>query len=154
VAYVVHYFDRTGDRRTGDAREDAVFPEWTAALRDAVTFARADPAVDTARVGALGVSLGGYMALALGAADARVGRLVVLSGGFFDALEPTVHRLPAPPSSSTARPTTSSPWPAPVACGAPSPGWVCRTRSSSIPAGAIPSTTPRRPTASRALRRS
>jgi carboxymethylenebutenolidase len=34
------------------------------------------------------------MALALGAADARIGRLVVLSGGFFDALEPTVHRLP------------------------------------------------------------
>ena len=94
VAYVVHYFDRTGDTRTDDEREDRVFPTWTDALQDAVTFVRRDPAVDTARVSAFGLSLGGYMALALGAADPRVDRLVVLSGGFFDALAPTVHRLP------------------------------------------------------------
>lgn len=94
VAYVVHYFDRTGDTRTDDAREDAAFPVWTEALEDAVTFVRRDPAVDSTRVSAFGVSLGGYMALALGAADARVGRLVVLSGGFFGALAPRVHRLP------------------------------------------------------------
>lgn len=92
VAYVVHYFDRTGDRSTDDAREDAAFPLWTAALRDAVTFVRRDPAVDPARVGAFGYSLGGYMALALGAADPRVSRLVVLSGGLFRALAP--RRLP------------------------------------------------------------
>jgi carboxymethylenebutenolidase len=94
VAYVVHYFDRTGDTRTDDAREDAVFPQWTAALEDAVTFARHDAAVDSTRISAFGLSLGGYMALALGAADPRVDRLVVLSGGFFDALAPTVRRLP------------------------------------------------------------
>jgi len=94
VAYVVHYFDRTGDTRTDDAREDAAFPAWTAALEDAVTFARHDAAVDPARVGAFGVSLGGYMAIALGANDARVGRLVVLSGGFFGSLADRVRRLP------------------------------------------------------------
>ena len=94
VAFVVHYFDRTGDTRTDDAREDAAFPAWTAALEDAVTFARRDAAVAPARVSAFGLSLGGYMALALGAADPRVDRLVVLSGGFFDALAPAVRRLP------------------------------------------------------------
>lgn len=94
MAYVVHYFDRTGDTRTSDSREDAVFPEWTETLEDAVTFVRRDPGVDGRRVSAVGVSLGGYMALALGAADPRVGRLVVLSGGFFNALAPTVQRLP------------------------------------------------------------
>jgi dienelactone hydrolase len=94
VAYVVHYFDRTGDVRTDDAREDSVFPQWTATLRDAVTFARADAEVDPLRVDAFGISLGGYMALALGAHDQRVSRLVILSGGFFEALAPEVRRLP------------------------------------------------------------
>ncbi len=94
IAYVVHYFDRTRDTRTDDAREDELFPVWTTALQDAVTFARRDPAVDSARVSAFGVSLGGYMAIALGAADPRVGRLVVLSGGFFPAFDAGVRRLP------------------------------------------------------------
>lgn len=44
-------------------------PLSTAALEDAVTAIRRDPAVDPARVGAFGYSLGGYMALVLGAAD-------------------------------------------------------------------------------------
>ncbi|GJG88936.1 hypothetical protein tb265_41170 [Gemmatimonadetes bacterium T265] len=92
VAYVVHYFDRTGDRATDDAREDAAFPAWTAALEDAVSFVRRDPAVDAARVGAFGYSLGGYLALALGAADPRISRIVVLSGGLFATLTP--RRLP------------------------------------------------------------
>src|SRR5689334_15205508 len=94
VAYVVHYFDRTGDTRTDDAREDEVYPVWTAALEDAVTFVRHDPAVDSTRVSAFGVSLGGFMAIALGAADHRVQRLVVLSGGFFSALANRVRHLP------------------------------------------------------------
>lgn len=94
VAYVVHYFDGTGDTRTTDAREDSVFPAWTAVLRDAVSFSRADAEVDSSRVHAFGISLGGYMALALGATDRRVSRLVVLSGGFFDALAPGVTHLP------------------------------------------------------------
>lgn len=94
VAYVVHYFDRTDDVRTDDAHEDATFPMWTATLRDAVTFARSDRHVDSTRVDAFGVSLGGFMALALGAEDRRVSRLVVLSGGFFNALAPDVHHLP------------------------------------------------------------
>jgi dienelactone hydrolase len=94
VAFVVHYFDRTDDVRSDDAYEDATFPEWTATLHDAVSFVRSDHHVDSTRVYAFGVSLGGFMALALGAEDRRVSRLVVLSGGFFDALAPTVHHLP------------------------------------------------------------
>lgn len=94
VAYVVHYFDRTGDVRTDDAREDSIFPEWTSTLSDALSFVRRDAEVDSVRVDAFGISLGGYMALALGAADRRVSRLVILSGGFFDALVPQVRRLP------------------------------------------------------------
>jgi dienelactone hydrolase len=94
VAYVVHYFDRTGDTRTDDAREDAAFPQWTAALEDAVTFAERDPAVRPGRVGVFGFSLGAWMGLALGARDPRVGAVVGIGSGFFDALRPTVKRLP------------------------------------------------------------
>jgi len=94
VAYVVHYFDRTGDTRTDDPREDAEFPVWTATLQDAVTFAQHDPAVNPARIGVFGYSLGAWMGLALGAEDRRVGAVVGLGSGFFDALRPTVGRMP------------------------------------------------------------
>nr|MDQ6926324.1 prolyl oligopeptidase family serine peptidase [Candidatus Eremiobacteraeota bacterium] len=90
----VHYFARTGDTRTNDAREDTEFPVWTATLEDAVTFAQHDPAVIPARIGVFGYSLGAWMALALGADDHRVGAIVGLGSGFFDALRPTVHRMP------------------------------------------------------------
>lgn len=94
AAYVVHYFDRTGDARTDDAYEDVTYPKWTETLRDAVTFARNDADVDSTRVDVFGVSLGGYMALALGNDDRRIRRMVVLSGGFFPALAPAVRQLP------------------------------------------------------------
>ncbi|GJG85243.1 hypothetical protein tb265_04240 [Gemmatimonadetes bacterium T265] len=94
VAYVVHYFDRTGDTRTDDAREDAEFRVWTAALDDAVTFVQHDPAVNPARVGVFGFSLGAWMGLALGAEDRRVGAVVGIGSGLFDSLRPVVRRLP------------------------------------------------------------
>lgn len=94
VAYVVHYFDRTGDTRTDDPREDAAFPLWTAALEDAVTFAGRDAAVRPGRVGVFGFSLGAWVGLALGARDPRVGAVVGIGGGLFDALRPEVRRMP------------------------------------------------------------
>lgn len=94
VAYVVHYFDRTGTEVSNDALEDRDFPIWTRTLSDAVTYVQHDSLVDSTRVGVFGYSLGAYMALALGAVDRRVKALVVLGGGFFDALAPAVKRLP------------------------------------------------------------
>ncbi|HEY0776608.1 MAG TPA: dienelactone hydrolase family protein [Gemmatirosa sp.] len=94
VAYVVHYFDRTGDTRTDDPREDAEFPVWTATLEDAVSFAQHDPAVNPARIGVFGYSLGAWMGIALGAEDRRVGAVVGIGTGMFDALRPKVKRLP------------------------------------------------------------
>lgn len=94
VAYVVHYFDRTGDRRTDDPREDAEYPVWTTTLQDGLTFAQHDAAVNPARLGVFGYSLGAWMALSLGAVDPRVGAIVGIGSGFFDTLRPTVRRLP------------------------------------------------------------
>lgn len=94
VAYVVHYFDRTGTTRSDDALEERLYPLWTETLRNAVTFVQHDSIADPGRIGAFGYSLGGYMALALGATDPRVKGIVVLSGGFFDGLAEQVRRLP------------------------------------------------------------
>lgn len=80
VAYVVHYFDRTGDTHTDAAEEDAKFPVWTATLQDAITFAERDSAVRRAQIGVLGVSLGGFMALAVAAVDDRVRAIAVILG--------------------------------------------------------------------------
>lgn len=94
VAWVVHYFDRTGDGTTTDAEEDARYPVWTHALEDAVSMIQRDPQVDPSRIGVVGVSLGGFMALALGREDRRVRALAVVSGGFFPGLRPQVRHLP------------------------------------------------------------
>ena len=86
VAYVVHYFDRTGHRHTDDATEARRWPVWTATVGDALTALRQDAEVDTTRTGVVGLSLGAYLALALGAIDPRPNALVVVSGGFFRGL--------------------------------------------------------------------
>src|SRR5512143_1358989 len=43
VAYIVHYFDRTGTTRSDDALEERLYPLWTETLRNAVTFVQHDP---------------------------------------------------------------------------------------------------------------
>ena len=94
VAYVVHYFDRTGTTRSTDDMEEKLYPEWTETLRDALVFIQHDSLANPRRIGVFGYSLGGYMALSLGATDPRPKALVVLSGGFFDSLAPRVKTLP------------------------------------------------------------
>ncbi len=88
VAYVVHYFDRTGQRHTDDATEARLWPLWTETVGDALAALRQDAGVDSARTGVVGLSLGGYVALAYGArapraAAPRPAALVIVSGGFF-----------------------------------------------------------------------
>jgi Dipeptidyl aminopeptidases/acylaminoacyl-peptidases len=94
VAYIVHYFDRTGTIRSDDALEDRLYPEWTETLRDALVFIQHDSLANPRRIGVFGYSLGGYMALSLGATDPRPKALVVLSGGFFNSLAPTIKSMP------------------------------------------------------------
>ena len=57
------------------------FPQWLEAIRDAVTYIAERPGVDARRIGVLGVSLGGYLAVALGIEDRRMRAVIELSGG-------------------------------------------------------------------------
>ncbi|HET7345823.1 MAG TPA: prolyl oligopeptidase family serine peptidase [Acidobacteriaceae bacterium] len=78
-----YYFDKTGTvRATAETILDGQhFPAWLRALEDAVIDLRARPAVDGRRIGVLGISLGGYLAVALGIGDPTLRVVIELSGG-------------------------------------------------------------------------
>lgn len=76
-AYLVHYFNRTGDWHVTDVDEiHAKVPVWTATMKDAVNFVEMQPQVDKKRIGMVGISLGGAVAIATAAQDHRVKVLV------------------------------------------------------------------------------
>lgn len=97
AAFAPHYFARTGTVRATpelilDGRH---FPAWLSTVEDAITAVASLPSVDPARIGVLGVSLGGYLSMALAAQDHRIRAVVELSGGIPPGWE---HRLsPATP---------------------------------------------------------
>ena len=83
AAYAPHYLQKTGSKRaTAEMILDGKhFPDWLEAIRDAVGYVAQRPAVDARRIGVLGVSLGGYLGIALGIEDRRIRAVVELSGG-------------------------------------------------------------------------
>ena len=92
--YVPHYFDRTG---TVEAQMPAMFlnfPLWMKTLWDAVSLISQQPAVDSERIGAVGFSLGAYLALSLGSIDPRVTAVVEYFGGLPREIRPFMRRLP------------------------------------------------------------
>ena len=91
---LVHYLDRTGDRRVdyGTLRED--YPLWAETVRDGVTWLREQPGVAQERLGLVGVSLGGALALSAAAADGRIKAVVEYSGPVPEDLPPSGAKLP------------------------------------------------------------
>jgi carboxymethylenebutenolidase len=83
AAYAPRYFQKTrtllATQKT--IRDGKHFPEWLAAAKDAVSFAAEQPKVDARRIGVLGFSLGGFLAMALAAEDRRIRAVISLSGG-------------------------------------------------------------------------
>ncbi len=83
AVYAPHYFDKTGtDRATTKIILDGRhFIAWLKTIQDALDYIAGRPQVDSTRIGVLGVSLGGYLAVALGIEDRRIRALVEVSGG-------------------------------------------------------------------------
>ena len=83
AAYAPHYFDKTETARaTPELILDGKhFPAWLTAAQDAITYIASRPTVDARRIGVLGISLGGYLAMALAAQEKRIRAVVELSGG-------------------------------------------------------------------------
>jgi carboxymethylenebutenolidase len=116
VVFLVHYFDRTATRKEslpelskqfraglGQIQSDnkefpsvrATFESWHGAIRDAVSHVRRHPRVDSRRIGLVGFSMGGFLAVAAAArADLQIACVAELFGGLPPGYEAELRRMP------------------------------------------------------------
>lgn len=81
--YAVHYFDRTRTSYADLAMiQDGIhFPQWLSTAADALAHIAAQPAVDPRRIALIGVSLGGFLSLALATEAKPIRAVIDISGG-------------------------------------------------------------------------
>lgn len=91
---LVHYLDRTGERRVnyGTLMQNAL--AWLATVADALDWAATRPGVDPDRLGILGVSLGGLLGIATANQDQRVKALATYFAPLPQAVAGHASRLP------------------------------------------------------------
>lgn len=115
VVILIRYFDRTNtpDQETPAQRAEFIrwlegkaagekdhaarahFADWVATVGDAIAYARQLPNVDPSRVGVVGFSLGGYVAVAAAAEPQfRVNAVVEMMGGLAEEYRSKVKTLP------------------------------------------------------------
>ncbi|MGZ4789864.1 MAG: alpha/beta hydrolase family protein [Terriglobales bacterium] len=95
AVFLLHYFDRTGTTNQPSPQQMRdLFPDWMAAISDAITYAGNLPHVQKDQTALIGFSLGAYLALALGATDPRVKALIDFCGGLPEQLFATNPKLP------------------------------------------------------------
>jgi hypothetical protein len=83
AGYVVLRFDFRGCGQSEGRRGDVIVDEEIADLRHAIDFLAMQPSVDLARIGVIGASLGGSVAIEVAASDARA-RVCVANGSVGD----------------------------------------------------------------------
>ena len=94
AVYVLHYFDRTGTSRVDGLPMIARnYPAWMKTLWDAVSFVAQQPTVDPSRIGLLGFSLGGYLAVSAASIDNRIRAVVEFFGGLPKEMKLFMRRL-------------------------------------------------------------
>lgn len=81
-----HYFEATGDVRAPYGDIGLKYPAWLTALDRVLDDAARDPRVDPRRVGVVGISLGGALALSLASRDRRIDAVV----SYFGFLPPDI----------------------------------------------------------------
>jgi carboxymethylenebutenolidase len=92
--YVPHYFDRTGTTEAQMPSMFLNFPLWMKTLWDMVSLVATQPCVDPERIGALGFSLGAYLALSVAGIDPRIQAVAEYFGGLPREIRPFLRRLP------------------------------------------------------------
>lgn len=94
AVFILHYFERTGTSWADRTTIERNFPVWMSVVKDAITHIGMSPSVDRRRIGLLGFSLGGYLAVSVAATDARVKAVVEFFGGLPNELATNVHAMP------------------------------------------------------------
>jgi len=93
AVYVLHFFDRTG---RVEAEKSAImmnFPLWMKTLWDGVSCVEQQPNVDPQKIGLVGFSLGGYLAMCGSSIDPRIKAVVEFFGGFPKEMRLFMRRL-------------------------------------------------------------
>jgi dienelactone hydrolase len=94
VALVVHYFDGTGSFMADDEMEREHYWRWVQDVRAAITWADAQPYVNQRHLSLLGISLGAWLGVGVGAVDPRVHRLALIGAGLEPFLVDSLRRAP------------------------------------------------------------
>jgi dienelactone hydrolase len=92
--HLVHYLDRTGEKRASFATLFQNFMPWMDTVQDALAFAAKQPLADPNRIGIVGISLGAALGLAVASTDPRVKTLVNYFGPLPQGAIATTSRLP------------------------------------------------------------
>lgn len=79
--FALHYFQRTGHSWVYPSQIEENFLDWLRTAESAVTYISKQPGVDPQRIGMLGFSLGGYLAVSLATQDRRIAAVAELFGG-------------------------------------------------------------------------
>jgi dienelactone hydrolase len=93
AVYVLHYFDRTGLVEREKSAVIVNFPVWMKTIWDGISFLERQPAVDPTRIGVIGFSLGGYLAVCSAAIDPRIKAVTEFFGGFPKEMKLFMRRL-------------------------------------------------------------
>jgi len=95
AVFLLHYFDRTGTTDQPSPKEmHDLFPDWMATISDAISYTSELPLVVKGETALIGFSLGGYLALAMGATDSRVKAIIEFCGGLPEELLAKGPKLP------------------------------------------------------------
>jgi carboxymethylenebutenolidase len=94
VTFLPHYFDATGGQPRPNPLNPMNFMAWMNAIGEAIGYALRQSNVLEGQIGLIGFSLGGYLSVAVGANDERVGAIVECCGGLPEMLVPDVRAMP------------------------------------------------------------
>lgn len=94
AVFFPHYFDRTATRKAGHFAILKNLGVWKETVREAISFAARDPGVKPDRIGVLGLSLGGVVALAAATEDSRVKVVVEYFGRFVPPYDSRASTMP------------------------------------------------------------
>jgi carboxymethylenebutenolidase len=92
--HLVHYLDRTGEKRASFSTLFQNFVPWMGTVQDALAFASEHPGADPRRIGIIGISLGAALGLAVASTDPRVKTLVNYFGPLPQGAIATTSKLP------------------------------------------------------------